>query len=186
MKADNFEKTYKVYKHVFPNGKVYIGITSQPLNCRWRSGKGYNHNIHITRAIEKYGWDNVQHFVLKGDFTLDEANSIERALIQKYKSNNPEFGYNVTAGGDGRLGHSHVCSEETRQKISLINKGRTRSEEYKKHLSELRSGKKLPPEVVEKIAIGHLGLKHTDEWVQEMRERSKGYKRDASGRFVRR
>lgn len=36
-----FEKTYRVYKHVFPNRKVYVGITSQPLNCRWRSGKGY-------------------------------------------------------------------------------------------------------------------------------------------------
>lgn len=46
-----FEKTYKVYKHIFPNGKVYVGITSQPLNCRWRSGKrrGWSHE-HYQRS----------------------------------------------------------------------------------------------------------------------------------------
>ena len=86
-----FEKTYKVYKHVFPNGKVYIGITSQSLNDRWRSGKGYGNNPHITRAINKYGWDNIKHQVLKGDFTLDEANALERKFIAKYQSNNPIF-----------------------------------------------------------------------------------------------
>ena len=67
-----FEKTYKIYKHVFPNGKVYIGITSQSLNSRWNSGKGYGNSL-VGKAIKKYGWDNIKHYVLKGDFTEDEA-----------------------------------------------------------------------------------------------------------------
>lgn len=46
-----FEKTYKVYKHVFPNGKVYIGITSQSLDSRWNSGKGYGNNL-VGKAIK--------------------------------------------------------------------------------------------------------------------------------------
>ena len=31
---------YSVYKHTFPNGKVYIGITSQPLGKRFNGGSG--------------------------------------------------------------------------------------------------------------------------------------------------
>lgn len=168
-----FEKTYKVYKHVFPNGKVYIGITSQPLNCRWRSGKGYKNNIYLTRAIEKYGWDNVRHFVLRGDFTRDEANAKEKELIQKYNSNNPSFGYNITSGGDGQLGHSHQLSEESKKKISLMNKGRIRTPEMCAHLSQKMKGRKRSLESIAKSAAGHIGLKHTEDTRKKMSESAK-------------
>lgn len=36
---------YKVYKHTFPNGKKYIGITKLTVENRWRSGKGYKIKI---------------------------------------------------------------------------------------------------------------------------------------------
>lgn len=180
-----FEKTYKVYKHVFPNGKVYVGITSQPLNCRWRSGKGYKNNIYLTRAIEKYGWDNVQHLVLKGDFTKDEANAKEKELIQKYQSNNPEFGYNITSGGDGQLGHSHQLSEESKKKISVANTGKIRTPEMRARQSQKMRGRKRSPEAIAKSAAGHLGLKHTEEYKTLMKLVSKTYQRDANGRFIR-
>lgn len=168
-----FEKTYKVYKHIFPNGKVYVGITSQPLNCRWRSGKGYKNNPYMTRAIEKYGWDNVHHFVLKGDFIKDEANAKEKELIQKYCSNNPLFGYNITSGGDGQLGHSHQLSEESKKKISLINKGRIRTPEMRAHISQKMKGRKRSPEAIAKSAAGHIGLKHTENTRKKMSESAK-------------
>lgn len=34
-------KTYKVYMHIFPNHKVYIGITCQSLRARFNNGRGY-------------------------------------------------------------------------------------------------------------------------------------------------
>ena len=180
-----FEKTYKVYKHVFPNGKVYIGITSQSLNDRWRSGKGYGNNPHITRAINKYGWDNIKHQVLKGDFTLDEANALERKFIAKYQSNNPIFGYNITSGGDGCPGVSHPHTEESKRKISQANSGKVRTPEMKEHLSQLKKGKKLDPAIVTKMAEGHRGLTHTKEYKMRMKSISKTYQRDTLGRFVR-
>ena len=32
------ENNYYVYKHTFPNNKVYIGITQQEPQKRWKNG----------------------------------------------------------------------------------------------------------------------------------------------------
>ena len=179
------EKEYKVYMHVFPNGKVYIGITSQPLKNRWRYGKGYKNNIYITRAINKYGWENVKHKVLNGTFTRKEANEVEKRLVSKYKSNNPNFGYNITAGGDGQLGHTHTLSEEAKQKISKGNKGKTRTQEMKEHQSKMMRGRKLSKEVIEQMSKSHIGLKQSEACKEKIRQASKSYLRDEFGRFIR-
>lgn len=161
---------YRVYKHVFPNGKVYIGITSQPLSNRWRKGKGYGNNPFLTRAFKKYGWENTSHFVVKGLFTLEEANSKEIELIKKYKSNEPLYGYNITCGGDGRLGVSVPHTSESKAKISSGNKGKTRTEQTKALLSSKMKGRQLSPEHIQAISEGHKGIKHTDEYKEFMRE----------------
>ena len=72
---------YSVYKHTFPNGKIYIGITGKPLAQRWKRGKNYRNNIYMTRAIEKYGWDNINHEVIESELTKPEAEAKERELI---------------------------------------------------------------------------------------------------------
>ena len=70
-------ENYKVYKHTFPNGKVYIGITQQTLIRRWQNGKGYYKNSFISKAINKYGWENVKHEVLFENLTKEEAEQKE-------------------------------------------------------------------------------------------------------------
>ena len=50
---------YTVYMHVFPNGKKYVGITSQDVSRRWRDGEGYEGQV-VYGAILKYGWNNVK------------------------------------------------------------------------------------------------------------------------------
>ena len=47
-----------MYKHTTPNGKVYIGITSQLSEKRWLSGHGYK-GTYFGNAIKKYGWKNI-------------------------------------------------------------------------------------------------------------------------------
>lgn len=32
---------WTVYKHTSPSGKVYVGITNQPILKRWKNGLGY-------------------------------------------------------------------------------------------------------------------------------------------------
>lgn len=74
---------YIVYKHTSPSGGVYIGITSQEPERRWRSdGSGYRQNTHFYNAIKKYGWDAFKHEILFEGLELDEALRIEKELIQ--------------------------------------------------------------------------------------------------------
>jgi hypothetical protein len=94
--------TYCVYIHRNKkNGKVYIGQTKygNSPNKRWAKGKGYQENVYFYNAIQKYGWDKFEHFVLMQDLTLEQANYYEHQFIALYNSCNPEFGYNVTTGG---------------------------------------------------------------------------------------
>ena len=82
---------YSVYMHTSPNGKVYIGITSLPVERRWQQGKNYKTSRHFFNAIKKYGWENIKHEVLFCGLTKEEAEQKEIELIAKHKSNNPAF-----------------------------------------------------------------------------------------------
>lgn len=95
------EKKWKVYKHTSPNGKTYIGITSQEPERRWQNGYGYTTQQLFWRAIQKYGWNNFQHEILEENLTKEEAFQKERYYIDIFKSNQRECGYNTTSGGDG-------------------------------------------------------------------------------------
>lgn len=87
--------------HTSPTNKHYIGITKQqPPSNRWRKdGKGYKNSIYFWNAIQKYGWDNFKHVIVAEGLSLNEASEMEKDLIQKYKTTNKDFGYNISSGG---------------------------------------------------------------------------------------
>lgn len=139
--------TFTVYMHTFPNGKVYIGITSQRIEVRWRNeGKGYKGQKLVYRAIKKYGWNNIKHEIIAQGLTKEQACTIEKDLIEKYGSSNRQNGYNVSFGGEASAyGMKH--SEETKRKFSedRIGEnnsfyGRHHTEETRRKISEARSG----------------------------------------------
>lgn len=132
-------KAYKVYMHIFPNHKVYIGITGQSLRARFNNGRGYNGCPKMHKAIMKYGWDNVLHIVLFENLSKEEAEQKEIELIKKYKSNIDEYGYNIESGGNCAGTHS----EETKKKISEGNKGKKLTLEQRMKMSEIRKGKQV-------------------------------------------
>ena len=114
-------KNWKVYRHLFPNGKSYIGITNKKPEDRWgNNGRKYKEQPFIWHAIQKYGWENVEHFILYVDLTKEEACKKEQELIQYYHSyyDDPEGpGYNGTRGGEGSI-HIDVYKVE-----KLFNSG---------------------------------------------------------------
>lgn len=125
-------KTYIVYKHIFPNNKIYIGITSQTPKNRFDNGNGYKTNP-MKRAIKKYGWENVRHEILFENLTKAQAEQKEIELIKQFNSNNIKFGYNVAKGGHSNNGYKHT--EKTKRKMSEWHKGKTFSKETKLKMS---------------------------------------------------
>lgn len=114
--------------------KVYIGITRQNLQDRWKRGLGYSKNTLMGRAIRKYGWDNIEHKVLLTGLTVEKAAIIERELIKRYNSTDPDYGYNLTSGGDNILSGVQV-SESTRKKHSDLQKEKWLDPDFRKRMS---------------------------------------------------
>ena len=90
------EKTYCVYIHTNKaNGKRYVGMTSLKPEQRWQNGQGYAFNDHFYNEIIKYGWDNFTHEIAADNLTKTEARIKEIELIQEYKTQDKELGYNI-------------------------------------------------------------------------------------------
>lgn len=93
---------WSIYKHTFPNGKCYIGLTKQEPELRFKNGYGYETCPLMWNAIQKYGWNNIKTSWLHTNITdIHEAALLERQAIQLYKSNEREYGYNIANGGQG-------------------------------------------------------------------------------------
>ena len=104
------------------NSKVYIGISTNILSRKkyhFSSLRNGNHdNDHLQKSFDKYGEQNFRFEIIKE--TDGCLSTEEMKFIAHFKSNNPNYGYNKTAGGEyGCLGHRH--SEDTLQKISRNN-----------------------------------------------------------------
>lgn len=127
---------YSVYMHVFPNDKVYIGITSQNNpEDRWIGGFGYKVQPRMWRAIQKYGWENVEHYIIARHVNIETAVNMEKDLIELYDATNKMCGYNASPGG-------WAMGEESRKKLSEKCKGRKLSEEIRAKISKSLMGKK--------------------------------------------
>ena len=135
--------TYCVYMHKnLKNGKRYIGITKMSPEQRWRKGFGYWGNKHFKSAILKYGWESFSHEIIQDNLSFQNASELEKALIEKYKSNLSKFGYNRSAGGEQpAYRHTYIPSKKTKEKMSKSHLGKRHSPDAIKHIRESKAGK---------------------------------------------
>lgn len=145
-------KLWTVYVHINKaNGKAYVGITSKKNpNSRWNSGRGYWENPFFFSAINKYGWDGFDHIVIRNDLQELDAKQMEKDLIKCWRTQEREFGYNMTSGGDGTP-NCHP-SEETRKKLSEARRRENLSEETLRRRSDGLRGRKFSEEHKRKIS----------------------------------
>lgn len=129
MRVSGNIKKYIVYCHIFPNGKRYVGITSQKPSERWRNGNGYKGSTAVYRAINKYGWHNIEHRILYENLSKVEAEKLEIKLIKEWNTLSPN-GYNLCEGGN--LVSGHKVSDKTKKYLRKINLGKKYSKEVKK------------------------------------------------------
>ncbi len=93
---------YKIINQI--NGKIYIGQTSLPtvqdrFNEHIKKAKAHV-NRYLYDAMNYYG---IENFIIEEIEQCDKENLDNREIywIAYYRSNNKEFGYNMTPGGGG-------------------------------------------------------------------------------------
>ena len=134
-----------IYKYTSPSNKVYIG---QTINEQKRRNTFYNLNLSyggdkIDNARHKYKPENFQYEIIceKNYTTIDEAkedlNNLEIYFIDYYDSY--KYGYNSALGGGTTTGYKFT--DEQRQKVSEIQKGRIITESHKQKISDALKGK---------------------------------------------
>ena len=211
---------YCVYIHTSPNGKMYIGQTGDKPERRWKNdGSGYLQKNKSTgkynqpafaHAILKYGWNNFQHDIIANNLTKEEADDLEKLLINKFNTMNSKYGYNLAEGGSRgspseetrrKMSESHkgnLLSEETKRKLSALNKGENNpnygkhlSEETRKKLSEANKGEncynygKHPSEETRrKMSESHKGKRLSEETKRKLSEAIKGENHPLYGKHL--
>lgn len=159
---ENDSKKYKVYILVFPNGKKYVGMTSQTYLCqRWARGRGYKNQPQMRDAIQRFGWENVKGVLLCDGLTEQEAEVKEIEVISELKTDNPYLGYNIERGGKsaGRI------AESTKRKISAAMSGEGNpfwgkhlAPEHKEKIRKTRKARNIQPVNKQRILCVETGV----------------------------
>ena len=127
-------------------GKWYVGQTVNPegrFNCHIDRAINKKDKTYFYNSIRKYGLENFVYCIIEDNVLRDNLNMKEQEWIEYYDSF--YCGYNMTAGGN-----QTIFSEEFKEKMSEVNKGRIPwnkgkhgiySEETLKKLSKSLKGK---------------------------------------------
>lgn len=171
--------------------KVYIG-QSVNIEKRYNAHKKCAKNgstAYFHRAIRKYKFENFDFEVLI-ECPRENLNYWEKFYIKYYCSNNDNYGYNLSEGGEmgphlygelnGMYGRNHT--EESKNKISENRKGKPLSEEHKQKIRNNAKnnstygmkGKHHTLEAIEKCRIGNTGKHPSTETIEK---RKVGYKK---------
>lgn len=139
------------------NHKRYIGRTKGKLSRRIvehiSAAMTEKENVYFHNAIKKYTasqfvWSSLCHCS-----SIEELNEKEKYYIALYRTNDSQYGYNLTNGGEGCEGYKHT--QETRKIMSEKKSGafdgrnnpmfgKHHSATTRKVLSESKSGDRHP------------------------------------------
>lgn len=168
-------KKIGIYKITNPVSKVYIG-SSQNIEHRKNTYKNLSNKEQpkIHRSILKYGWEN-HIFEILEECEVEKLYSLERSWGLFYNVLDRKGGLNCYLPGYNEI--KGIMSQETKDKISLGNKGKVRSEEYKINIGNKlrgRKGKKLSKEHILNISLGHTGKNLSEETKRKISNGNKG------------
>lgn len=169
-----------IYCAISPSNKKYYGYT---INLEQRKKWHYEHAFfknsekYFSKALRKHGFDNFTWYIIEEHErdTKIELHAIlcEREIywILKDKTYLPEFGYNMTRGGDGVLGYKFTKEQyekvcEFNRKITSLQRGIPKTKHVKNKMSLVKKGKsyeEIYGEKAEEMKSKRKQLKHTEK-----------------------
>lgn len=165
------------------NNKCYIGKSKNVKNrLQYGHLRLLNNNKHYNEYLQyswnKYGSINFEFNIIE-ECEEKELNEKEKYWIKYYKSNNREYGYNLTSGGDGL----NNPNEEVRAKMSRWQQGKCLSYTTRKKISNALKGENNPfygknhsIETKEKISASRTGQLLSEESIRKRTESRKNFK----------
>jgi hypothetical protein len=169
-------------------GKVYIGITQHSAKRRFAAhwDKAMRSNVgsdqpHLSAALRKYGRSTWRVETIATADTWSALCELERRFISEHRANDPRCGYNLTEGGDGRVGVRQTPEEIARRVAKM--RGQHRSPEARLRMSLAMKGKKKSPEHIARMAASKRGHHKTPEQIDKSARFHRGRKRSATTCF---
>ena len=135
-------KVWSLYMLSFPSGGCYIGQTIKSVQARFKEHCQSDRCRAVSRAIKKYGADNVRVELVTTADTQEDADRTEKELISFFGTLSPN-GYNLTSGGS-IYAFDTVQSEETKKKRAQSITGRVLSEKSRKQIAKSLTGGRFP------------------------------------------
>jgi group I intron endonuclease len=143
-----------LYKLTFSNGKEYIGVTVGKLKKRIQRHK--QASLSAKQQAVHAAW--VKHGEPKATLLAivpnGELHGTEIRAIRVFATRAPQ-GYNLTAGGEGRLGSE--VSVEARAKLREAGKKRMACPEARAKAGARNKGKTTSPEARAKMSVARKG-----------------------------
>lgn len=152
---------YKITNTI--NGKLYFGVTKTSIKKRWTQHKcnATRKPYYLYRSMVKYGVEFFIISVVKVCSNEKEMYDLEKRCISKYKTNNREYGYNHSTGGE-ISSKGRFLSKETKSKISDYQKTRKRKPHSKETIAKMKKkaiGRKVCRKAIENSAKKRKGKK---------------------------
>lgn len=173
-------KVYTIYLRTNTvNGMKYVGQTKniKQRNNEWVCLKKTYANKYLDSDRNEYGLEAFKTTILDVAETREDAWELEKKYIKELNTLYPN-GYNLVKGGAGTTGMKHT--DETKEKDRLAHlgkecfwKGKKRSEEARRKMSESKKGKHYSPSTeFQKGQTSQMkGKHHTEEAKNKLREK---------------
>lgn len=157
------------------NNRVYVGSAcniKKRLKVHHNALKrGDHHSVTLRRAWAKYGAQEFAWEVQELVPNLDELIAREQYWINEFDAANPLKGFNMspTAGSTRGI----PVSAETRARLSESHKGKTHTQEWRDKMSLIMKGRKPSPQTIAASIKAHTGRKASPETRAKLSESHK-------------
>lgn len=144
------------------NGNKYFGqsvdLTNRIYKHKSLLKNNKHNNKHLQSAYNTYGCNNFNFYIVE-ECDIELLDERECYYINLYNTCNRECGYNMESGGNK---NKHL-SDETKEKLRIVNIGKTMPDEIKTKISESNKGRKISDNQKQYLRDLHLGSHLSEE-----------------------